>query len=66
LFSIFINDLNRRIKSTLSKFAGDRKLGGGVGTSEGCATIQQDLDSLGGWAGKNLMGFNKSKCAVSM
>ena len=33
-------------------------------TPEGCTTIQQDLDRLECWAGRNLMKFNMSKCRV--
>lgn len=37
-----MNILDEGIESTLSKFAGDIKLGGLADTLEDCATIQQD------------------------
>ncbi|GAB0207930.1 mitochondrial enolase superfamily member 1 [Grus japonensis] len=64
LFNIFISDLHDGIKCTLMKFADDTKLSGEVDTSEGRATLQEDLDRLGEWANKNLMKFSKDKCKV--
>jgi len=43
------------IESTLIKSADDTKLGGAAETQEGCATIQQDQDSLESWAERKLM-----------
>ena len=64
LFYIYINDLDERIESTLSKFANDTNLGGLTETHKCCATIQQDLDRLESCARRNLIGFNKNECRV--
>ncbi|KAK4827027.1 hypothetical protein QYF61_013161 [Mycteria americana] len=64
LFNIFISDLDDGIKRTLMKFADDTKLSGEVDTSEGRATLQEELDRLEEWANNNLMKFNKGECKV--
>ncbi|KAK4821563.1 hypothetical protein QYF61_022223, partial [Mycteria americana] len=53
LFNVSINDLDKGIECTLSKFADDTKLG-----------RSWDLDRLDRWAEANCMRFNKAKCKV--
>ncbi|GAB0177119.1 cAMP-dependent protein kinase inhibitor alpha [Grus japonensis] len=56
--------MDSRIECTLSKFADDTKLRGGVNTLEERDAIQRDLDRIERWAPVNCMKFNKAKCKV--
>jgi len=46
MYNVFINDLDARIKCTVSKFADHTKLGIAVDSLEGRETLQRDVDRL--------------------
>lgn len=51
--------LDEGTECTLSRFAGDTKLGGVADTPTGCADTQPGPDRLERWAGRNLRKFKQ-------
>jgi hypothetical protein len=64
LFLIYVNDMEKTVKSNLSKFADDTKLFKHVSSQEDTYTVQEDLNQLSEWARTWQMSFNTSKCKV--
>ena len=64
LFIIYINDLDNGVKSRLSKFADDTKLGCEVDSRAGGEQIQESIDTCMDLAKDWQMEFNLSKCNV--
>ena len=64
LFLIFINDFDDNLKSKISKFADDTKMGGSANSIEKCNDLQSDLDIACLWSDENDMPFNIEKCRV--
>jgi len=64
LFLIYINDLDKGIKSLILKFADDTKIFRKIVGDEDLRQLQNDLDLLLQWAEDWQMTFNIEKCKV--
>lgn len=64
LFLIYINDIDTRIISKMSKFADDTKLGINAADPEAVTELRRDLARIGEWSERWQMPFNTGKCKV--
>ncbi len=64
LFIIYINDLENGLKSSISKFDDDTKVGGKAITISDCEIIQNDHENIVQWSEKWQMPLNVDKCKV--
>ena len=65
LFLIYINDLDNKIISKISKFADDTKLCHRARHPEDIIELQEDINKLEDWANNWQMKFNVGKWAVT-
>ena len=63
-FTIYMNDMDNDVKSTLSKFADDTKVICPMKNEEDRNILQNDINILLRWAEDWQMSFNKAKCSV--
>jgi ribonuclease P/MRP protein subunit RPP40 len=64
LFTIYIDDLDDKIKSLIRKFADDTKMAMRIKTKDDQKAMQDDIDQLHQWAEEWQMQFNKEKCKI--
>ncbi len=64
LFLIYVNDLPDSISNSIKMFADDTKIYKIIKTTDDCASLQGDLDSLSRWSKNWLLQFNETKCVV--
>jgi hypothetical protein len=64
LFTLYIDDIDEKVKGKVLKFADDTKLTCKVGTEEEYVAAQSDLNELSNWSQTWLMPFNIEKCKI--
>ena len=63
-FFIYIDNLNRGLQGTISKFADNTRLGSIVNREEDSDGLQEDRDRLVEWASTWQIKFNVERCEV--
>ena len=64
LFTIFINDLPKEIKSQVRLFADDCIVYQSIKNQEDASILQEDINRLQKWADEWLMSFHPEKCEL--
>ena len=64
LFIVYINDLDLRLVSKISKNADDTKMGINADSDAAVKQLQEDLRKVGEWSKKWQMPFNLDKCKI--
>ncbi len=64
LFIIYINDIDLRLNSFITKFADDTKIANSVISDRDRQKLQEDLRKFSAWSDRWEMPFNVNKCHI--
>lgn len=63
-FLLYINDLPKKVESSIKLFADDCKVYRSIKTKDDCYALQHDLNRLSAWTQDWLLQFSVEKCSV--